>query len=93
MSREELHLPEPARTLWTRDANRSREALMLITTTAAGGVERTRRLSPAEARERFESEGLNAALVGMRQNANEVRRSATAAAEAGRDELVLRARA
>ena len=69
----------------------ARKALILITTTAADGVERTRRLSPAEARGRFESEGLNAALAGMRQNANEVRRAATAAAEAGRDELVLRA--
>ena len=69
----------------------AREALILITTTAADGVERTRRLSPAEARERFESEGLNAALAGMRQNANEVRRAATAAAEAGRDEIVLSA--
>lgn len=63
MSREQLRLPEPARTLWT----------------------------PAEARRRFESAGLNAALVGMRQDADEVRRAATAAAEAGRDEIVLNA--
>ena len=69
----------------------AREALIAITTTAADGAERTRTLSPAEARERFESEGLNAALAGMRQNPKEVRRAATAAAEAGRDEVVLQA--
>ena len=71
----------------------ARKALILIATTAADGVERTRCLSPAEARGRFESEGLNAALVGMRQDADEVRRAATAAAEAGRDEIVLNAAA
>ena len=69
----------------------ARKAPILVTTTAGDGVERTRTMSPAEARSRFESEGLNAALGGMRQNANDVRRAATAAAEAGRDEIVLRA--
>ena len=70
----------------------ARNALILITTTAADGVERTRRLSPADARGRFESEGLNAALAGMRQNADEVLRAATAAAETDRDEIVLNKR-
>ena len=67
----------------------ARKALLLITTTAADGVERTRR-SPAEARGRFESEGLNAALVGMRQDADEVRRAATAAAHVGPARRVVR---
>ena len=67
--------------MYARIAVAVEDGRIVATTTTAGGTTRRREWTAAEAAERFQTSGLDAALSGMRQDAERILDAATAATQ------------
>lgn len=74
--------------MYARIAVAVEDGRIVATTTTAGGTTRRHEWTADEAAERFRTSGLDAALSGMRQDAERIRDAATAATQAGRNEQI-----
>ena len=74
--------------MYARIAIAVEDGRIVATTTTARGTTRRHEWTAGEAAERFRTSGLDAALSGMRQDAERIRDAATAAAKTGRNEQV-----
>ena len=74
--------------MYARIAIAVEDGRIVATTTTAGGTTRRRQWTAGAAAERFRTSGLDAALSGMRQDAERIREAAAAATQAGRNERI-----